>query len=287
MVSTLAPFAIFAGVAATTILAFFSFWGSVNFRATAKVRTLSDRLERAAIKMSAQDIVLTIAGAVALVWIWIILLLHPGLPVALLLLPLVAGGGALSFYSYLNFRIRKRLDAFVSQLELAMRLIGGGIRVGLGLRQALTITIDELPDPAHSEFRRVVGQSNLGVSIYDAMDDLAERMPCNETLMMARVFRVQSQTGGDLGQILDQLAATIKDRRQVHRKISSLTAEGRMSAWVLTLIPIVLGLFIILTQPDMRYALLYTNIGHIVLLTIAIMELGGYFWLKLLLRVNV
>jgi tight adherence protein B len=98
---------------------------------------------------------------------------------------------------------------------------------------------------------------------------------------------VQSQTGGDLAQILDQLSATIKDRRQVQRKISSLTAEGRLSAWVLTLIPVGLGLFIFLTQPDMRNALLYTTIGHIVLLTIAVMELGGYFWLKLLLRVNV
>ena len=175
----------------------------------------------------------------------------------------------------------------MTQLEPAMRLIAGGIRVGLGLRQALTITIDELVDPAHYEFRRVVGQTNLGVSINDAMDDLAQRMPSNETLMMARVFRVQSQTGGDLAQILDHLAATIKDRRQVQRKISSLTAEGRMSALVLTLIPVVLGLFIILTQPDMRNALLYTRIGHIVLLIVGVMELGGYFWLKLLLRVNV
>ena len=109
MVSALAPFAIFAGVAATTILAFFSFWGSLNFRATAKVRSLSDQLERAAIKMSAQDIVLTIVGIVALVWISIILLFHPGLLVALVLLPVVAAAGAMFFYAYLNFRIRKRL----------------------------------------------------------------------------------------------------------------------------------------------------------------------------------
>lgn len=287
MVGALAPFAIFAGVAATVALTFFSFWGALNVRATAKVRSLSDQLDRAAIKMSAQDIVLTIAGAVALVWISILLLLHPPVVLALLMLPILAGGGAFFFFAYLNFRIRKRLGAFIEQLESGIRLIAGGIRVGFGLRQALTMVIDELPDPAHSEFRRVVGQSNLGISIYDAMDDLVERMPCNETLMMARVFRVQSQTGGDLAHILDQLAATIKDRRQVHRKISSLTAEGRMSSWVLTLIPVGLGLFIILTQPDMSYALLHTKVGHIVLLIIALLELGGYLWLKQILRVNV
>ncbi len=287
MVGALAPFAIFAGVAATVMLAFLSFWGSVNVRATAKVRSLADQLDRAAIKMSSQDIVLTIAGSVALAWIAIVLLLHAGLILSLILLPVLAACGALLFYSYLNFRIHRRLEAFVSQLELALRLIAGGIRVGLGLRQALTMVIDELPDPAHHEFRRVVGQTNLGISIYDAVDDLAERMPSNETLMIARVFRVQSQTGGDLARILDQLAATIKDRRQVQRKVSSLTAEGRMSCWVLTLIPICLGLFIILTQPDMRNALLHTGIGHGVLIVLAVLELAGYFWLRQLLKVSV
>ena len=69
--------------------------------------------------------------------------------------------------------------------------------------------------------------------------------------MLARVFRVQSETGGDLARILDQLADTIKDRRQVQRKISALTAEGRMSAWVLMVIPICLGAFIAATQQHM------------------------------------
>ena len=287
MVGAIAPFAIFAGVAATVMLAFYSFWGSVNVRATAKVRGLADQLDRAAIKMSSQDVVLTVAGCVALVWISLILVFHPALPLALLVLAAVAAAGPLAFYTYLNFRIRKRLDAFISQLELALRLIAGGVRVGLGLRQALMMVIDELPDPAHHEFRRVVGQTNIGISIFDAMDDLAERMPSNDTLMIARVFRVQAQTGGDLARILDQLAGTIKDRRQVQRKISSLTAEGRMSAWVLTAIPIALGLFIIMTQPDMRYALLQTTIGRIVLLVVALLELGGYLWLRALLRVRV
>ena len=140
--------------------------------------------------------------------------------------------------------MQRRLDAFITQLEPAMRLIGGGLRVGLGLRQALAIVIDELPDPARYEFRRVIGQTNIGVSIYDAIDDLAARMPSHESMMISRVFRVQSETGGDLARILDQLADTIKARRQVQRKTSSLTAEGRMSAWVLMAIPVALGAFI-------------------------------------------
>jgi tight adherence protein B len=286
MVASFAPLAIFAGVAATVALVFFSIWGSFNRRATAKVKGLSDRLDRAGIRMSAQDIVLTICGAVVLVWIAILILFHPSLLVSLILGPLLAGAGALFFYAYIDFRVKRRLQTFIGQLELALRLIAGGIRVGLGLRQALTMVIDELQDPAKYEFRRIIGQTNLGISVYDAMDDMAERMPSNETLMLARVFRVQSQTGGDLSHILDQLAGTIKDRRVIDRKVSTLTAEGRMSALVLTAIPLCLGLFIIVTQQDMGHALLFTGIGHIVIGIVLVLELLGYLWVRQMLKVN-
>jgi tight adherence protein B len=286
MVGSLAPIAIFAGVAATVALVFFSMWGSFNQRATARVKGLSDRLDRAGIRMSAQEIVLTVCGGVAVAWIAIVILLHPSLLVALILGPILAAGGALFSYAYLNFRTRRRLEAFVGQLELALRLVAGGIRVGLGLRQALTMVIDELQDPARHEFRRIIGQTNLGISVYDAMDDMAERMPSNETLMLARVFRVQSQTGGDLSHILDQLAGTIKDRRVIQRKVTTLTAEGRMRAWVLPAIPIFLGLFIIITQSDMRYGLLATNLGHLVISAVLVLEVAGFMWVRQLLKVN-
>ena len=287
MVAFLLPFGIAIGATAAAFFIFFSFWGSVNTKATARVNSLAFQLDRAGIRMSSQEIVLTIAAGIAVVWIGLVVLMHPTPLIAAIILPLIAGVAALSFYAFVQFRIRKRLFAFTEQLEVALRLIASSIRVGLGLRQALAIVIDELPDPCRYEFSRVIGQTNIGLSVYDAMDDLAVRMPNNETLMVARVFRVQSETGGDLSKILDQLAETIKDRRQIQRKISSLTAEGRMSAWVLLLIPIGLGLFIFMTQANMAHALFYTAIGHIVLLVISGLELFGYFWVTKLLQVEV
>jgi Flp pilus assembly protein TadB len=287
MVSGIAPIGIFVGVVATIVLAFFTIWGTVNERATARVRGLGDQLDRAGIKMKPQELVLSVASIVALVWILIVLWLKPGPLLALALIPGLGACGVVLFTFWVRLRLRERLNAFVSQLEVALHLMAGGIRVGLGMRQAMAIVIEELPDPARYEFRRVIGQTNIGVSLLDAMDDLARRMPNNETLMVARVFRVQSQTGGDLARILDQLADTIKGRRQVQRKINSLTAEGRLSAWVLMLIPVVLGLFIISTQGAMGTALLYTSIGHVVLLIIAFLETVAFFWLRSLLRVNV
>lgn len=286
MVNALVPFAVFAGISATVFLAFYSIWGPVNERATARVRGLSAQLDRAGIKSSPQELVLTTSAGVAIVWIGLVFLMRPGLLISLLLLPIIAGIATLGFTAFVRFRVQRRLHAFGEQLEPATRLMAGGLRVGLGLRQALAIVIDELPDPARYEFRRVIGQTNLGASIYDAVDDLAARMPSHEAMMIARVFRVQSETGGDLARVLDQLADTIKDRRQVTRKMSSLTAEGRMSAWVLMAIPVGLGLFIFVTQENMANALKYTFIGHIVLAIVLGLEVLAYLWLKALLRID-
>ena len=255
MVSAVVPGAIFVGVTATVLLGFYSFWGTVNRRATARVTSLSDRLDRAGIGMKPQEIVLTVSAVMAILWISLVLSLHTGLLVSLIMLPVIVAVGAGTFYYYVNFRMERRLNAFIAQLEPAMHLMAGGLRVGLALRQALANVIEELPDPGRYEFRRVVGQTNLGASVYDAIDSMAERMPCHESAMISKVFRVQSETGGDLARILDQLAETIKDRRQVHRKVAALTAEGKMSAWVLMLIPVALGAFISATQPDMAHAL--------------------------------
>lgn len=281
------PAAIFAGVVATVFVAFYAVWSSLNRRATAKVTSLADRLNRAGIKMSSQEIVLTLSSAIAILWIALVLGLRLSILPSLIMLPIIAGLGILGFQVFVNMKIKRRIDAFGAQLEPAMHLIAGGLRVGLALRQALAIVIDELPDPARHEFRRVIGQTNLGLSVFDALDEMAKRMPSHESLMITRVFRVQAETGGDLARILDQLADTIKDRRHVGRKVAALTAEGRMSAWVLMLIPVGLGAFIAATQPNMANAVAYTTIGHLVLLVIVGLEFGAYLWLRKLLQVNV
>ena len=287
MVTALVPIAVFAGVTATVFFAFYSIWNQLNERANARVRGLSEKLDRAGIRLSSQEIVLTVSAVVIIAWISIVLVMHTSLVLSLVLLAVIVAIAVLGFSGFVQFCMQRRLDAFITQLEPAMRLIGGGLRVGLGLRQSLAIVIDELPDPARYEFRRVIGQTNIGVSIYDAIDDLAARMPSHESMMISRVFRVQAETGGDLARILDQLADTIKARRQVQRKTSSLTAEGRMSAWVLMAIPVALGAFIASTQPNMSHALLYTWIGHIVIGLVLGLEVMAYFSLKVIMKMDV
>jgi tight adherence protein B len=112
-------------------------------------------------------------------------------------------------------------------------------------------------------------------------------MPSDECSMMVRAIRVQSQTGGNLAKVLEHLAHTIKERRRVYRKMRALTAEGRMSAWVIALLPVVVGLMIMAFNAPMRHALLSTGLGHVVMVFVALLEASGVAILMRLMKFEV
>jgi tight adherence protein B len=183
--------------------------------------------------------------------------------------------------------VKKRTNAFNEQLEMVLRMISNGLRVGLGMRQAIVLVTEELAEPARGEFMRVFGQTNIGISLNDALDGLVRRMPSEELRMMVDAIRVQSQTGGNLAKIMDHLAMTIKGRRAVTRKIKSLTGEAIAGAWVLGALPVLVGGFVMGTQPDMRASMINTTIGHIGLILFTVLEGAGIFTLMRLLSFDV
>jgi tight adherence protein B len=256
-------------------------------KAQLSARAYADLLDRAGIETAPQQLFLMAAGAALLFWIVLVLFTRPGAILSGVLLAFCGGAVTVGLRVLIKIKLHKRLDLFVTQLEMALRLIASGVRIGLSLRQALAMVIEEMPNPARHEYMRVIGETNIGVSVYDALDHLARRMPGNETLMMARAIRIQSQTGGDLAKILEHLAGTIKERRRIQRKIRALTAEGRATAGILTGLPPFLACFISLTQQQMGHSLLFTNPGHIALGIVAVLESGGLIWLAKLLKVEV
>jgi tight adherence protein B len=284
---TFAPIAIFIGATAAAALALYSFWDGLQRGAADIFRRSAGVLDRAGVRRKAEDSAVTWLVLSAALWILLMIFLRPSLVLGLLLLPASALAAAGLYAAYVRLCLRKRTEAFINQLEVVLRLMASGLRSGLGLQQSLSLVIDECQDPARHEFSRVIGQANIGVSVYDALDDLADRIPRNETKMMSRVIRIQSQTGGDLAKVLEQLANTIKERRRMQRKIKSLTAEGRTGALVLSALPVVLGFFIVSTQHGMGHALIATSVGHTTLMIVAVLEVLGVFTLLQILKVNV
>jgi tight adherence protein B len=281
------PYAIVLGVIAAIGLVLASFWQ----RITAPLRPMAEEyrlsLEQADVRVRAEEVMLVILGAGIGLWFALVVFLHLNPVYGALVFPIALTSAAIGAKGVIAQKRRKRLSKFGDQLELVLRLMASGLRAGLGLRQALVLVIDELDDPARTEFMRVLGQANIGQSVYDALDNLARRMPSEECAMMVRAIRVQSQTGGNLAKVLEHLATTIKERRRVWRKMRALTAEGRMSAWVVALLPVIVGVMIVGLQPRMRHALLQTDIGHVVIIFVMILELSGVLMLRKIMRFEV
>jgi tight adherence protein B len=246
-----------------------------------------DRLDRADMAIKAEEFALIVIGVAVIAWVALVLAIHTAALISIFMLPFTFATAIIGGSLYLNFRGYRRVDGFVQQLELVLRMLGGALRVGLGLRQAVILVTEEVTDPARREFMRVIGRTNIGIPIVDALDELAKSMPSNEMQMFARVVRVQQQTGGDLAKVLEKLAATIRDRRRVFRKMGALTAQGRFGAFIIGGLPILVGGFVVSTQPDMGHALMHTTPGLIALGIVAFLELCAIFSLSRILRFDV
>jgi len=259
----LAPVAILiVGIGAIAVL-FVSFWGPISRGLAPLGAQLAGDMDVAQIKIEPQQFAIVLLCAGVAVWFVTLLLVRPNPLVGILLI----GACVLpAFYfgrSYVRYKRAARIAKFQDQLEGAMRALGGGLRVGLGIRQAMILVSEQSRDPVRYEFMRVTGLTNMGIGILDAFDQLALRMTNPETAMLARVIRVQAQTGGDLAGVLDNLAGTIRDRRRLQRRIAAITAQGRATGWMLGLLPPGVGGFILIAEPMLRDAMLKTPVGQL------------------------
>jgi tight adherence protein B len=240
------------------------FWQPLEARLGRYAARYAGNLEAAGLQISAGRCIANVSAVATLSWLALMVTLRPAPAIALVLLAACAAVCAFGGRVYLRRMRERRIAAFREQLEGALRTLSGAVRVGLGIRQALVLTSEQCREPAKTEFMRVVALSNLGMSVLDAFDQLALRMVTPETAVLARVIRVQSQTGGDLGSVLEGLAGTIRDRRRLRRRVSAITAQGRATAWLLGLLPLLVGGFV-LGQGQLRDAMLETTIGRILL----------------------
>jgi len=220
-------------------------------------------------------------------WVAYVFIAGPPPLQAVLAFPIIFAVAAVGVDYWVKYQIRRRLRKFNDQLEMALQLMATGLRAGLGLRQALVVVGQESPEPIRSEFLRVIRQTNVGLSIYDALDQLARRMPCAEMVILARSLRTQAETGGNLVRLLEQLALTIKARRRIERKVKAISAEGVASGYVIGGLPVGVAVLLVIMMPDMRHALLFTTVGHFAILAACILEGIGAFLISVILKMDI
>jgi tight adherence protein B len=286
MVGTLTPLAIVLGGAIAAAFIFWSFWQQVVGRVRGFGSFYERELDLADMKVKSQDLGFVAITIAALAWIGLVILVRPSMLIGIIYLPMVVGLTAYGIKLYLRRRIASRLKLFRGQLEGLLRALASGVRVGLGLRQALLLVADQSKEPARRELTRVIGAANLGTSLFDALDEMGRRLPLPETQMLARVMRVQANSGGDLGEVLEGLAETIRDRRRLERKIAGLISQSRATAWLLGLMPVFMCTFMLGTQPTLRAAVLTTPIGQGSIVLGLVLDAAAVFFLVRLTRLD-
>jgi tight adherence protein B len=162
------------------------------------------------------------------------------------------GGVALGFFApdiFVKYRTSRRLKAFNEQLGDTIGLLANSLRSGYSLLQSMELVSRESPDPIGSEFKRVVREVGLGLSPQDALGNLLRRMPSDDLDLLITAINIQYEVGGNLAQILDTIAHTIRERVRIKGEISVLTAQGRVSGYIISALPILIGIVITVINP--------------------------------------
>jgi len=150
---------------------------------------------------------------------------------------------------YVNIRAAQRLKAFNNQLGDVITMMANALRGGYSFLQTLDMVAREAPEPAATEFRRVVQEVGLGRST-EALQNLLRRVPSDDLDLLITAVSIQMEVGGNLAQILDTIGHTIRERVRIKGEISTLTAQGRISSWIITGLPIGLAMFITVVNPS-------------------------------------
>ena len=163
--------------------------------------------------------------------------------------------------AYLSYRRRGRIRRFALALPDTLTLLAGSMRAGFSFLQGLEAVADETSGPMQRELQRVFTESRLGRSVEDALDDVAERMQSNDLGWAVMAIRIQREVGGNLAELLDTVAETMTERERLRRDIRSLTAEGRLSGIVLSIVPIAFAGLLFVMEPDYIGQLFDETIG--------------------------
>ncbi len=205
-----------------------------------------------------------------------------------LILAVIVFGAAtwLPFWKILHDRT-KRIQKIEEQLPDAIDMIKRALRAGHPFTGSIKLASEEMPEPLSSELKATFADLNYGNDVRRAMLGFLQRIPSVPVMALVTSVLVQKETGGNLAEILEQISGVIRGRFRLERKVRSLSAEGRMSAWVLALVPLVLFAAIWITTPGYLQSLTDNETGHMIIIYGLCSAVVGIWWIKKILRIDV
>lgn len=227
-------------------------------------------LYQADLKWTAGGLLLMCGGA--FVFPAYLIYLRTGAAVFSLLIGALLGAAP---FAYVLFKRKGRFRKFEEELPEALDLMVSGLRAGHSLSAALGLVARETQDPICTEFRICFDEQNYGLELRTAMDNLVARVPLQDLRMVSTAILIQKESGGNLAEVLDKAAHVIRERFRLKRQVRVHTAQGRLTGWILSVLPIVLGILLYLVDPKTMSLLWTRAIGIKLLYTAAGMTIVG------------
>jgi tight adherence protein B len=215
-----------------------------------------------------------------------------GLAVSMLtisiLLMVTAGVSAAAVpFVHVAFRRKKRLNAFLALLPDALELMSRALQAGHAFAESLHMIATEMPEPVATEFRKTYEEQNLGLSTKLALENMTERVPLLDLRLCVTAIMIQRETGGNLAEILEKVAHTIRERFRIMEDLKTLTTSSRMSAWILCGLPVFVALAVTIMNPDYMSVLWSDPRGHNLLAVATAMQITGMLVIRKILRIKI
>lgn len=247
-----------------------------------QLQRIEDMLERANLPLrAAEALFFYIVGAVIIGVIGILLAGNVAGGLLIMLFAFIVPPGVV-----LRLAARRRAQ-FQEQLPDMLGLLASTLRAGYSLMQGVEAAMQEVAEPMRKELQRVVTESRLGMPLETSLEAVAQRMNSRDFAWATMAIGIQREVGGNLAELLDTVAETMAARESLRRDIKSLTAEGRISAVVLGILPIAVGLLIYTMNGDYFGSLFEETIGIIMLIGSGVLMLFGFFWMSKIIDIEV
>lgn len=190
-------------------------------------------------------------------------------------------------FLHVYWRRKKRFDAFLEQLPDTLDLISRALSAGHAFSEALYMVSQEMPDPIATEFRKAYEEQNLGLSVKLALENLTQRMPILDLQLCVTAILIQRETGGNLAEILEKVAYTIRERFRIMGDLKTLTTSSRMSAWLLCGLPIFVVLAVTVMNPEYMSVLWKDPRGHYLIAAALFMQISGMLIVRKILQIKI
>ena len=205
-------------------------------------------------------------------------------------LPIALGVGLLGVsmpFFWLKYKRSQRIKKFEEQFPEALDLLSRAIRAGHAFQTAMGMVADELPAPVGVEFKKAFEQQNFGLPLREALVELSERVPSLDVRFFVTSVTIQRETGGNLSEILDNLARVVRERFKIRRQVRVHTAHGRFTGYVLLALPAALALVLTWLSPEHMKLLFNERLGQAMLVGAMVMQGIGFVWIRQVIKIEV